>query len=218
MVILQEASMKRILFTALLGLALSAGPSRSDPEFRVSYPGGVARVEIAGDWRQSHYSVWRAPDGAGPYERISDSEVLCVGPCYAEDFGVVPGRTYFYRFDVTPPTGASPQSFGPYTATISHDLRMLSASLDKNPGRGPTRVTLFYAAPAGGSVHAEASIFDLQGRRMATIFRGPLAAGRTQIPWNGQDMAGRELRGGVYLLRVMTADGRSHVARVVRSR
>lgn len=210
--------MKRMLFVALLGLALSAGPARSDPEFRISYPGGVARVEISGDWRQSHYAVWRAPSATGPFERITVSDVLCVGPCFAEDFGVVPGRTYYYRFDVVAPEAAELLSFGPYAATISHDLRMLSASLDRNPGSGPTRITLFYAAPSGGSVHAEASLFDLQGRRMATIFRGPLPAGRTQVNWNGQDMAGRELRAGVYLLRVVTADGRSHVARVVRSR
>lgn len=209
--------MKRLLLATLLCLALSAGPGRSDPEFRVSYPGGVARVEIAGDWRPSHYTVWRAPAAAGPFERISDNEVLCAGPCYAEDFGVQAGRTYFYRFDVVPAMD-QPRSFGPYAATISHNMRTLSATLSPNPGRGPTRVTLFSAARLGSVIHAEASVFDLQGRRVATLFRGPLGTGRTQVDWNGRDLGGNEIRGGIYLLRVAAADGRSFVTRMVRSR
>jgi hypothetical protein len=209
--------MKRIVLASVLCLALAAGPAPSDPEFRISYPGGVPRVEISGDWRHSHYSVWRAPAAAGPFERISDSDVLCVGPCYADDSDVVPGATYFYRFDVVPPADA-PRSFGPYAAVISRDIRSLSASLNPNPGRGRTRLTLFSAARLGSVAHADASIFDLQGRRVATVFRGPLSAGRTSLDWDGRGLDGREIRGGIYLLRLATADGRSYVTRIVRSR
>jgi len=209
--------MKRRFAASLLWLALSISPSRADPAFRLSYPGGVPRVEIAGDWRLSHYTVWRARAASGPFVRISDSDVLCLGSCYAEDFDVTPGATYFYRFDVEPATDSA-RSFGPYAAVISPEFHRLSATLSPNPGRGATRVMLFSAARAGSAVFTDASLFDLQGRRVATLYQAELPAGRTQVDWNGHGRDGGEVRGGIYLLRVTAADGRQFVTRMVRSR
>src|SRR5438477_12659724 len=124
--------MKRTIVASLLWLALSGAPARAEPEFRLTYPGGVPRVEIAGDWRQSRYTVWRADAAAGPWRTVTQSDVLCFGSCYAEDYDVTPGATYFYRFDVAPASGAS-ASFGPYAAVISADFHRLSASVTPNP-------------------------------------------------------------------------------------
>jgi hypothetical protein len=210
--------MKRAVFAAALCVALATGPAQGDPDFRLSYPGGVPRAEISGDWRHSHYTVWRAPAASGPFALISDSDVLCTGPCFADDFSAVPGRTYFYRFDLVLAQGGS-ASFGPYTAAISPTLaRPLSASILPNPGAGPARVLLFAAGPLGGTTAAEASLFDLQGRRVATLFGGPLAFGTSRINWDGRGDDGRPLAGGVYLLRLAASDGRRYVTRVVRGR
>lgn len=207
--------MKRLIVAAVLWVALSGDPGRADPEFRVTYPGGVPRVEIAGDWSQSRYTVLRADAVSGPWVLVSQSDVLCFGPCYAEDFDVTPGATYFYRFDVEPPTGTA-RSFGPYAAVISPDFHRLSASITPNPGRGQTRLTLFSAARS--AMFTEASMFDLQGRRVATLYQGELPAGRTQVTWGGRGRDGREVGGGVYLLRVTAADGRAFITKMVRSR
>lgn len=209
--------MKRTLTLSLLLLALSGEPSRSDPEFRLSYPDGVPRVEIGGDWQYSHYSVWRAESPAGPFQRISGSDVLCLGSCSAEDFDVMPGGTYFYRFDVQPPADAA-RSFGPYAAVISPEFHRLSASVTPNPGRGATRVTLFSAARPGSAMFTDASLFDLQGRRVATLYQGTLVPGRTAVEWSGRGRDGRDVAGGIYLLRVTAADGRAFVTKMVRSR
>lgn len=210
--------MKRTLFAAALCATLASGPAASEPEFRLSYPSGVPRAEIAGDWRRSHYAVWRAPAAAGPFALVSDSEVLCVGSCFVDDFSAVPGRTYFYRFDLRLAEGGT-ASFGPYAADISPTLaRPLRASISPNPGAGPSRVSLFAATPAGGTTSAEAALFDLQGRRVATLFRGTLPAGLTRLDWNGRGEGGRTLAGGVYMLRLTASDGRRFVAPVVRGR
>jgi hypothetical protein len=207
--------MKRTFISAALWLALTAGPGWTEPEFRLSYPGGVPRVEISGDWSQSHYTVWRGDAATGPFQLISESSVLCWGPCYAEDFDVTPGGMYFYRFDVE--SAAEPsRSFGPYAAVISSDFHRLSAALTPNPGRGATRLTLFSAART--AMFTDASLFDLQGRRVATLFQGELPAGHTQVSWSGRGRDGREVGGGIYLLRVTAADGRAFVAKMVRSR
>ena len=207
--------MKRLIVAASLCLALSSTPGRADPEFRLSYPGGVPRVEIAGDWSQSYYTVWRADAAAGPWQAVSQSDVLCFGACYAEDIDVTPGATYFYRFDVAPPSSPA-RSFGPYAAVISPDFHRLAASITPNPGRGPARLTLFSAAR--NALFTEASLFDLQGRRVATLYQGELPAGHTAVSWSGRGRDGREVGGGIYLLRVTAADGRAFVTKVVRSR
>ena len=210
--------MKRTIAAAVLCVALTAGSVAAAPEFRMLYPNGVPRAEISGDWRHSHYTVWRAPAAQGPFTLISDSDVLCLGPCFVDDFDAVPGRTYVYRFDLVLGDGTA-VSFGPYVATISAELaRPLSAAVSPNPGRGAARVTLFMASAPGATVGAEAALFDLQGRRLNTLFRGALAAGATRFDWDGRTTDGRDLRAGLYLLRVATSDGRTFVTRVVRSR
>lgn len=210
--------MKRAISTALLLVSLSAGPSLGAPEFRLQYPNGIPRVEIVGDFRHSRYTVWRSGSAEGPFTLVTDGDVLCVGPCFADDYSAQGGRTYWYRFDLVLPEGGLVR-FGPYQAEISADLaRRISATVSPNPGRGPVSVLLFAAGAPGASVHTEASLFDLQGRRLATIHRGPLPSGPTRVSWNGRADDGRELTAGLYLLRVISADGRHTVARVLRTR
>jgi hypothetical protein len=209
--------MKRAVVTALLLTALSVDPGMAAPELRIAYPNGVPRIEITGDYRQSHYTVWRAAAAEGPYGLVSDAEILCVGPCYADDYSAVGGRTYWYRFDLVTPNGLA--SFGPYRVDISADLaRPLTATVSPNPAHGPTQVTLFLAGRPGGAVLAEATVFDLEGRRLATLHHGALPSGATRLGWNGRADDGRDLRSGLYLLRVATADGRFTVTRVIRTR
>jgi hypothetical protein len=201
----------------LLG-TLAAGPSAAAPEFLLRYVNGIPRVEIEGDFRYSRYVVWRATSSQGAFTRVTDGDILCTGPCFADDYSAVGGRTYWYRFDVTPAEG-TPVSYGPYEATISHDqVRPISATVMPNPGRGPSQVTLFLSGAPGMAVHTDAALFDLQGRRLATIHRGPLSSGVHRIAWSGRTDSGAELRTGLYLLRAVTIDGRQSVTRVVRTR
>ena len=210
--------MKRLIATLLLLVTLGVGPSSSAPEFQLRYVNGIPRVEIEGDFRHSHYTVWRAAVAGGPFVAVTDGDVLCVGACFADDYSASGGHTYWYRFDVSPPEGG-PVSYGPYEATISRDrARPLSASVSPNPGHGSTQVTLFLSGMPGASVHADAALFDLQGRRLATIHRGPLSSGLHRISWNGRADDGSELRTGLYLLRAVTVDGRQSVTRVIRTR
>ena len=209
--------MKRFVITTALAAALWAMPVTAEPEFRLTYPNGVPRAEIVGDWRHSRYSVSRAAAMSGPFERLGEGDVLCVGPCFVDDYSAVGGRTYFYRFDLMLPQGAA-ATFGPYPATVSERIRTLSAAVFPNPGHGPSEVTLFAAGRPGITVGGEAALFDLVGRRVRTLFHGPLSSGPTRLRWDGRDEQGREMRAGIYLLRLATWDGRVAVTRVARTR
>jgi len=212
--------MKRSVITmAVAVLLIWSTLSWGDPEFRMTYPGGVPRAEIAGDYAQSRYAVWRGTSAAGGFERISDSEVLCLGSCFTDDYSAVAGRTYWYRFDLITSAGDL-VSFGPYQANISTELaRSINVVISPHPVRGSARIALVLASPPGGpTVEAEAALFDLHGRRVSTLFRGAKSSGTTTVAWNGRSDRGEDLRAGSYFLQFTTADGRRHVTRMVRIR
>ena len=53
----------------------------------------------------------------------------------------------------------------------------------------------------------ELSVFDLAGRRIATLARGPLPAGSHNARWDGSDAQGVRAPSGVYFARLITEDG-----------
>ncbi|MEK6987918.1 MAG: choice-of-anchor V domain-containing protein, partial [Candidatus Thermoplasmatota archaeon] len=81
-----------------------------------------------------------------------------------------------------------------------------------NPFLGSARFD-FSLAEAGS---ARMEVFDLSGRRVATIVSGILTAGRHTARWDGRDEGGRAVGAGVYLVR-LTAGGRTLSARVIRA-
>lgn len=209
----------RSLSLVLAALALGATLAFAEPELLVRYPNGVPQVSITGEYPGAVYTVFRAPAGGGPFEPISENSILCLGSCYAEDRTAVAGESYRYRFDLMVPNGdaAGFVIYGPFLATISPALaRPVGVFAFPNPGRGSTSVQLHFAgAPTDGTVHGEASIYDLAGRRVRVIHRGAVARGLTTLTWDGRDDRGAELKGGVYLLR-FAAGGHQAIARVVR--
>jgi len=72
--------------------------------------------------------------------------------------------------------------------------------------------------PGGAAIESEASVFDLRGRRLATLHRGALAPGARSIAWDGRGENGQALESGHYWLRFRAADGRTAVIRIVRVR
>lgn len=207
------------LLLVIAGLALIVSQALAEPDFILRYPGGIPQVAITGDYYGSTYTVWRQPASGGEAVLITDQSVLCLGSCFAEDRGALPGVSYLYRFDVTMPAdgGAAPVSFGPYLATISPALaRPLGVFIYPNPGSGPTSIQFHVAGAAGDRpVSAEAAVFDLAGRRVRTVHQGPVARGLSTIQWDGRDVRGAEIGAGVYILR-FTAGGNTATARIVR--
>ncbi|MCC6650682.1 MAG: alpha amylase C-terminal domain-containing protein [Candidatus Eisenbacteria bacterium] len=82
-----------------------------------------------------------------------------------------------------------------------------------NPARGTVRVA--FALPRSGE--AELSVFDTQGRRVALLHHGMLAAGPREMEWNGRNDSGAPAPAGVYLVRLRSSEGTS-IRRVARVR
>jgi hypothetical protein len=67
------------------------------------------------------------------------------------------------------------------------------------------RVRLRVGLPA--AMTASLEVFDLAGRRVRVLARGGMAAGNTDVEWDGRDAAGNAAVSGVYLVRLTCAAG-----------
>jgi hypothetical protein len=122
--------------------------------------------------------------------------------------------TYFYSFFSVDSTGntSSPETLrvvvtassavgGPLDgADQSSRIRRVAP----NPLRTSTKI--YYTLGASGPMSME--VFDVQGRRIAVLTRGPRAAAGFHVTeWNGRDDSGSRVASGIYVLRLVTADG-----------
>ena len=92
---------------------------------------------------------------------------------------------------LTPPSGSLPDPPG------SPQFRLSPAW--PNPSSGDTRFQLAVARAAD----VDLGIFDLAGRRVATLHHGALEAGDHPFIWNGTRSDGSRAPGGVYFCRVV---------------
>jgi len=208
--------MHRSLVLTLLAAVLVAGLASAEPTVEVRYYDGIPQIHLSGSYPQSTYTVFRAQGPDGPWTAFTDFGTLCLGPCYGEDRDAEPGRTYWYRFDLRLADGTL-ASFGPYEVTIAAELaQRVGARVVPNPSRAASRVEIFLAGAASAPpVAASAVLFDLQGRAVRTIFRGPLSRGATSVAWDGRADDGRAVGAGQYFLRISTPLGVS-TTRVLR--
>jgi len=78
----------------------------------------------------------------------------------------------------------------------------------------PVRATAEFAFELPAAVNVRLALHDVQGREVARLVNGMLAAGRHQTRWDGLDAHGATLAPGVYLAR-LEAGGTSAVAKVL---
>ena len=203
----------KLLWAALA--LLIAGTA--DAQVRVDYVNGVPRVRLEGAYAGSRYSVHRADQAGATYDRIYELEGLCTGECFVDDYDAQPGRTYWYRFDVIAADGQF-LVYGPYPVEIGAEFaRPVAATMFPNPVRNHAVVELRLGGrPDAPALESSAALYDLQGRAVATLHRGPLRRGITRIEWDGRDREGRALAAGLYFLRFATPQGTT-ITRIVRA-
>ena len=198
--------MPRSIALSIATLALFAGLAVAEPEVTLTYRSGVPVIQLAGSYAGSSYTVYRASAGEPQFSAITDGNLLCLGECSVADYDAQPGQTYQYRFDFSLPGGGY-ESYGPYSVTIPRE-RAMSARVFPNPGRGPATISVTLAGrPGDPPVEIEAALFDIEGRALRTLHRGPLRRGTTALEWDGRDAKGRPLGSGLYFLRIRSAVG-----------
>lgn len=142
-------------------------------------------------------------------------------------FGAV-GRTLAVRFDAAGATtdsaydatlelttsdealpGAQPAA----TLTVELHARVLSSTDDvpvgyalrlSPPRPNPARAGAEIGFELPREARVDAAIFDLSGRRVATLAAGPMGEGHHVLRWNAQDEQGRRAPAGLYFVRFST--------------
>jgi len=202
----------------IAALLLGATLAVATPAVRVRAIDGIARIELTGSYPQSRYTVFRSPAAAGPWGPVTSFDVLCLGPCFADDASARAGQTYWYRFDFVASDGSS-HSFGPYAVTIpALPSRSVGVRVTPNPARGAAALEVQLSAEAGVErVPAQVRIFDLQGRLVRSVYEGALPRGTSRLAWDGRDEAGRPAGAGAYFVTVRSPLGEAR-ARLQRVR
>lgn len=94
----------------------------------------------------------------------------------------------------------------PTTVTAAEPSRLPAAPrLMAAPNPFNPRTELRFRLASAGPVSCQ--VFDLTGRRVATLVSHELPAGPHTVVWSGQDDRGRALSSGIYLARLRTEKG-----------
>ncbi len=104
------------------------------------------------------------------------------------------------RYRIQPRNQADIDSTGK-TTDVEIVLHDISFAVAPNPARSP-RIT--FGLPKDADV--DLSVFDIVGRRVATLERGHKVAGSYSRSWDGVDDRGRHVRAGMFFYRLRVGD------------
>ncbi len=116
-----------------------------------------------------------------PIERLSPRSVW---PMYGYD----PQRQFCLACDVVDQVTGAPAAGAP---------ARLSLRVDGNPGR---RFRFAFALPMAGP--AQLDVYDVSGRRVASVFKSERDAGEQRVEWAARDDRGEPVAAGVYYARL----------------
>jgi len=86
------------------------------------------------------------------------------------------------------------------------------------PATSKATVRLVLGDSARKAHDVGADVYDTMGRRVASIFRGKLAAGTHNLVWDGSTDGGRPAGAGIYFMRVIVDGEEAGTAKIVRLR
>ena len=163
------------------------------------------------------FVVHRAPEG-GDEEVVTPSPLAppAVHPPAEmrwRDGAAAPGTRYAYRIEALRSVGVGSDWYGPVTLSIpAAPVKLALRAATPNPFSGATRLAVDMPANQG---ELRLDVFDVAGRHVRTLRRGPMSPGQDAVDWDGLDDHGAPARGGLYMVRLAGARGTS-VLRIMK--
>jgi hypothetical protein len=178
------------------------------------------RVLVA--WRTSReenhagYNLYRQEDSGEGADYVKLNKALIVGrtPYEFEDGGVKAGRRYKYLLEAVELSGQK-ERFGPVRVEVPTAQKRVFALGQSYPNPARTGTTIRYSLAEAGTAALE--VYDLSGRRVATLLAGAAEAGEREVAWNLTAEDGSAVPPGVYIYR-LRAGGDAAARRLVVSR
>lgn len=163
---------------------------------RFSIPGGFTPVLLSGTGR-----TWPVHfDAAGATTDSTYTATLTFGTSDE----ALPGATTLANLTVNLQARVSAAG----VEVTSGALRFLPPR--PNPARGVTEVA--FELPS--EMNVDLAVYDLGGRRLATLANGRTSAGQHSVRWDSRQADGRKVAAGLYFVR-FTAAGTTRVSRLV---
>jgi hypothetical protein len=170
-------------------------------------PGGVERGSVVQAWNQTKMGTDRMDE---PTEAVAEDDGSVKGISVIADPG---DQICFIAYDAagnaSPPTciiAAPVTGVGPGGLPSSFSFAMSGS----NPVR--SAASFHYALPRAAPV--DLGIFDLAGRRVATLVSGRVEAGEHDASWDLRNADGATVHAGIYFARLVAGADRG-VERVV---
>jgi endoglucanase len=179
-----------------------------DHPWRISYDIDQTKVTWNGTWQQlkiplksfketgSWDSSWFNPEGKFDWKAVDRLEII------AESNALGTQKIWFdeIRINGTPITSTAEQ------------LGIAGFKAKAYPNPFSVGTTIEYILPESGDV--EVSIFDLTGRKIATLFSGLQNQGEQQLQWVPEKQGSSKSISGVYVCRIKTS-GKTEVLKLV---
>src|SRR5262249_7829000 len=167
--------------------------------FEASASADGVRMEWNASPEIEGFLVWRSQSSAGPWEAVTATPLDATQRGFAD--APAAGVSY-YRVDGLIDGGVR-ASTGPYRVEIQPSGYRLALRAERSRATGET--AFHFSIPASlGNSYVTLSIFDVTGRRVATVFNGAVATGQHVETWNGRTESGARAASGAYFARLET--------------
>jgi len=173
---------------------------------RISWYAPAAHDRLLTVYRRTAESDWA---GVGQPSLDANDRILF------EDRNVAPGARYGYRLLAQ---GSGHQEFSSEVWVLAPGETGAPTALRLGPGfPNPfrTRAQFNYGVPKAGRVRLV--VYDVQGRRVATVVNQIQAPGWRSVFWDGRDEERREVASGNYFAR-LESGGDVHVRKIMIAR
>ena len=177
----------------LLVSALSATPTAEGVvlSWNTSIEGAtffVRRSVDDGPWQQRNPQSLSAQDGRVRFVDAMD--------------GIEAGSLVRYAVDALDEEGVVSSSVAELSLRIEEIPRLAFALLQNQPNPFNPSTTIVFRLPDNQKVSLR--VYDIAGRRVATLVDGILGAGEHRVQWNGRDAMGRRVSSGSYFYELRT--------------
>jgi hypothetical protein len=168
--------------------------------FNAEWKEGVAELSwsVSNGSTFSGFNLYREPEDGSGKTLVNGALITGGSPFEYEDTAASPAYSYDYYLEALDESGAA-TTHGPVRLDAVGGTKVAFALYQTSPN--PTAGSAMFRFSVPGDSNAELAVYDISGRKVATVIDGPVAAGEHSIT---ADLS--NLPSGVYVYRLVAGN------------